>query len=147
LGWLEQAADAASQAIALDRSLPEAHYNLAVIDLTEALSTADEDEQWRSALIIQANRHALTTLALDPAFFDAMDLIATTQAMQGDCDTASETIQNARGPHPGMHRKYPIETGTGDMHSASIGRRRHIRDLPGALRPEYCLASCESLGV
>ncbi len=82
--------------------------------------------------------------AQDPAFVEVAALSGVLDAIEGNCERAVPTIQAALAPHPGQYRLYPVTTGPGNVHAASLGRRRYIENLPEALRADYQLTRCSA---
>lgn len=141
LGWYAEADEAAAQALAADRTLPEASYDLAVLRLTNAvLGAGVGDESVRRAGIAQSRRLVFDALVSDPALVEARALGATLEALEGRCDEAAELLRRLGDFHG--YRAYPVDSGVGDMLAASIRRRRHIAPLPEALTPEFQLRRC-----
>jgi tetratricopeptide (TPR) repeat protein len=147
LGWSNDALEAARQALARDGSIPEAHYNLGVLKLERALDLAEDAGRWKLSLVEQAGRHFFNATIIDPAFFESSAMLGVVQAMTGKCDNARATIERALEPHPGSFRKYPVVTGRGIPHAASIRRRRHIESLPENIDPRTYLDICKEEGV
>ena len=136
------AEDAAKQSVDLDRTFPEASYDLAVLAAENALTgPASREKQARDAWLARSRRLLFDTLVMDSAFVEARVLAATLEAAEGRCDEADAALAAIRR-EPKAWRLYPVDTGIGDMLAASIKRRRHITDLPPALTPEFQLARC-----
>jgi tetratricopeptide (TPR) repeat protein len=114
---------AAAAATRLDPTLPEAHYDLAV-----AILDAARPELSPTAEVAEACRHLERALTLDPGFGDARALLAATRARSSACATTAL-------PPPASGRLYPVETGIGAPHAASIGRRRHAAPAAGPATP------------
>jgi len=143
LGWYEAAMAAAQDAVASDRTLPEAAYDLAVLKLTRALTRAgSKDATWRAAFIMQSRALLFSAIVNDPGFQEAHALAGAVEALTGNCEVAVPTIQKALSPHPDEYRLYPVVTGVGDLTASAVRRRCHITDLPTALRPDLQLERC-----
>jgi tetratricopeptide (TPR) repeat protein len=144
LAWKDEALAAAEEAIRLDASIPEAHYNLGILKMIGAL-TDGHGSSARSAVLL---RHAMSELSraldLDPAFLHAAAMLGVAEALTGDCATAERTIADALAPHPERQRAYPVETGPGVEHAAGIERRRSIADVPSDLEPTRRLDECRT---
>lgn len=142
MGWTAAAEDAAKQSVDLDRTFPEASYDLAVLAAENALTgPASREKQARDAWLARSRRLLFDTLVMDSAFVEARVLAATLEAAEGRCDEADAALAAIRR-EPKAWRLYPVDTGIGDMLAASIKRRRHITDLPPALTPGFQLARC-----
>ena len=136
LGWHEEALRAARAAHARDGDVPEVHYDLAVL----CLLAAPDAGAGRELALRQAKRELERALALDPGFAEARTMLGVTQALAGDCEAAEATWRAAGDAC--RRRRYPVETGPGTEHAASIGRRRTITDLPQRLGPAHSLEAC-----
>jgi hypothetical protein len=84
----------------------------------------------------------MSASAKDPRFFEIMALVGVLDGLGDQCGGAVAMIEHALAPHADQHRDYPVATGPGNVHAASLGRRRYITKLPAALRPEHQLARC-----
>ncbi len=136
LGWHRAALAAAQESVASDPTMPEAAYDLALLKLISATTgSGPADAPWRTAFTIQSRALLTKVIARDPAFQEARTLTGTLEALSGNCHAAVTMLDEARS-RSGDLRQYPIITGVGDMHAAAVRRRRHIEDLPDALRPE-----------
>ena len=141
LGWNAEADEAASQAVAADRQMPEANYDLAVLRLSSAvLGNGVRDQAVRWAGIQQSRKLVFSALVLDPGMAEARALGSTLEALDGNCDEAARQAE-ALGDFHG-HRAYPVDTGIGDMLASSVRRRRHITALPEALTPQFQVPRC-----
>jgi len=147
-GALRAALQAAQNAVARNQAIPEANYNLGILQLIESLSLSEGD----------VNRRTLIESALDqfqaawdayPAFRDAMDMRGAADALLGDCRKARSSFEKADAIAPGTPRSYPHETGPGDMHSAGLHRRLRIRKIPERIDSSFqrrrCMAQGESV--
>ncbi len=141
LGWDAAALDAAEAAVAADPTLPDAAYDLAVLKLAR-VDAADATAPWRAAYVAQSRRLLSNALALDPGFRDARALAGVAAALDGDCPDAVATIEKALASDTRMYRSYPVDTGVGDLLASAVRRRRHITELPEAVRPDRLLARC-----
>jgi tetratricopeptide (TPR) repeat protein len=142
LGWHRAALAAAQEAVASDPTMPEAAYDLALLKLISATTGSGPAEaRWRTAFRMQSRALLSEVIARDPAFGEARTLTSTLDALNGNCPAAVAMFGEARARR-GDLRQYPIFTGVGDMHAAAVRRRRHIEDLPDALRPEPPLERC-----
>lgn len=126
LGWLEEARKAAGDAAVDDPGLPEAQYDLAVLQLAAALEAPPRAEALRAMLIENADRRLQQALALDPGFWEVEAMRGTAAALLGDCDAAQAAAAKAASTRATTPRLYPAETGPGIPHAAAIDRRRHI---------------------
>jgi tetratricopeptide (TPR) repeat protein len=142
LGWREQALRAAEQATRLDASIPEAHYNLAILKLVGAVAHGSPSSTRDRVQLRQAMSEFSHALDLDPAFLRASAMLGVTQALSGDCAAGERTIADALAPHPELRREYAVETGPGVEHAAGIERRRTIEDVPPELEPARLLEKC-----
>ncbi len=141
LGWSEAALRSATDAVARDRAIPEAEYNLGVLKLVESLSLPQGGPD-RQALIEEARDHFQEGWELDPAFREAMAMKGAAEALLGDCDRARSSFERADEVAPDRARSYPLATGTGDLHTAGIHRRLRIRDIPPQLTSRVQRRSC-----
>lgn len=143
LGWHEAAMAAAQEAVASDRTMPEASYDLAVLKLTSAVTRpGPADATWRAAFMMQSRALLFSAIVNDPGFQEARALAGTVEVLDGNCEGAVTTIREALGPHPDEYRRYPVITGVGDLLASAVRRRRHITDLPDALRPDLQIERC-----
>lgn len=148
LGWLDQALAAAEKAYALDPTVPEIEYDLAVTKLASALARSDATRAHHLARATTQSRQLLMSAsAKDPLFFEIMALVGVLDGLDDQCGRAVAMIEAALAPHADQPRDYPVATGPGNVHAASLGRRRYITKLPEALRPEHQLARCNQLLV
>ena len=97
---------------------------------------------WRVAFLAQSRTLLFNAIVSDPAFREARALEGTIEALTGNCNNAISAIEDALRPHGGEYRTYPVITGVGDLLASAARRRRHIIDLPDALRPELHLKRC-----
>jgi hypothetical protein len=150
LGWRDDALRAAAEALAKDATLPEAYYNLGVLQLLRASGAESAQGEPRSRPDAIGVRQARTNLSgavmLDPGFLPAAAMLGVTEALLGNCEQAEATLAQAVDPPPGLRREFPAETGRGIWHSASIGRRKYIERLPEELEPRRWLAACSADG-
>jgi tetratricopeptide (TPR) repeat protein len=130
LGRMAHAEHAATIAMRLDPTLPEAPYDRAVATLARAFA-APGDAAAEAAAMARARADLARARKLDPGFAEANALAAM---LEPGCESA--LVESARTA-PGM-RRYPIETGTGAPYAASIGRRRHVTVWPDRLRTARC---------
>jgi len=146
LEWRDEALRAAAEAVAQDATFPEAQYNLGVLKLLRATSAGSAGNGPTPRPDVVGVRQALThffrAIVLDPGFLPAAAMLGVTQALVGDCPAAEQTISAALAPPPGLRREFPAETGRGNWHEASIGRRKYIDRLPDDLAPRRWLAVC-----
>ena len=133
-GRVARARAAAATAVRLDPSLPEAAYDLAVTTLEYAL--AGEPAASRSEALIRARALLADAVALDPGFAEARSLRARLPLRTSECTVAGGGGVLEKSA-PG-ERRYPIETGPGAPHAASIGRRWHITNLSAPLLGATC---------
>lgn len=126
LGWLEEARKAANDAVVDDSQLPEAQYDLAVIQLATALASPPRAEALRAMLLENADRRLQQALALDPGFWEVEAMRSTVAALRGDCTAAEAAAAKAVDTRGTTSRLYPAETGPGIPHAAAIDRRRYI---------------------
>jgi tetratricopeptide (TPR) repeat protein len=148
LGEEEQALAAATGAVRLDPSVPTAYYNLGVLKLLRATkpgaggsaTTAD------AASVRGAMTDFSRAVDLDPGFLPAWGLLGVSQSMLGDCRGAIRALRLALYPPRGVRPEFPLETGRGIEHAASIGRRKQIDDLPEGLSPRHHLERCQTEG-
>lgn len=133
-GRPERARRAAAAALRLDLTIPEAHYDLAVVTLERALD--DPQSSPPAADIARARQHLDRALALDPGFAEARELLAVARSLEGECAAEGTRDGGSVVSRERTVRIYPVETGTGAPYAASIARRRHISDLPERLRIE-----------
>jgi hypothetical protein len=126
---------AAAAALGLDPTLPEAHYDLATILLENVLQRSDD--AGRTASLARARELLAAAVALDEGFAEARMLGAIARTWEFGCVDSSTVVQ-AWKPSAAGARRYPVETGPGASHAASIGRRRHITPLPARLRSMNC---------
>ena len=131
-GRPDRARRAAATAVRLDPTLPEAHYDLAVAVLADPPLRGHEAS--RAAARDRAHGHLYRALALDPAFVEAQVLRSFASTLDG---CAASALPAWRRSAPGT-RAYPVETGTGAPHAASIGRRRHVDDPMARLWRAWC---------
>jgi hypothetical protein len=129
LAWQDLALAAARDAIELDPTLPEAHFNRAVLLL-------------KAGRVDQAMQVLPRAVELDPGFVEARELQAALEASCGTCQTAAVTITALKESR--TRRRYPVETGVGDVTDAGIGRRKIIRALPREGRLSDVLMRCGS---
>jgi hypothetical protein len=78
----------------------------------------------------------------DRGFVPGWGLLGVTQALLGDCDGARANLDKGVHPPRGLREEFPVETGRGIAHAASIGRRKRIMALPQALQPRWQLEHC-----
>ncbi|HEY2773490.1 MAG TPA: hypothetical protein VGK20_05505 [Candidatus Binatia bacterium] len=142
LGEDAAAENALSRALANDKNLPEANYDLALLAALNAVAgPSSKVAPARDAWLARSRRLLFDTLVLDPAFREAKLLAATLEAIDGDCDDARAALADAKSMH--APRLYPVDTGVGDMLAASIKRRRYITGFPAALDPELLVPLCK----
>jgi Flp pilus assembly protein TadD/4-amino-4-deoxy-L-arabinose transferase-like glycosyltransferase len=141
LGRSRDAQRSAREARKVDRTMPEAHFNLGVLQLEQA--AAQRSRGGGRAGLRRAKRSFARAFALDPAFREAQAMLGVTVSLQGDCASAPAIIREALAPHPGEHRIYPTLTGPGDQNSAALHRRRRIETIRPELEPAARLAACE----
>lgn len=115
-------------ALRLDPTLPEAWWNLGVLDAATALVG---DGESRRAGLLAARDSFRQAARLDDAFGEAHAMEAATSRLLGD-DAAAKAA-SVRAARPPSARSWPVETGPGDLLAAGLHRRRRIRDLPPAL--------------
>ncbi len=127
-GRMVRAEGAAAAAVARDPTLPEAHFDLAVA----MLARADRGGGGVPATLARARSHLDRAVALDPGFAEAAALRAIVDAVAAGDRADAATGLVLRRAAPG-DRLYPVETGIGAPYAASIGRRRHVTDLPETL--------------
>lgn len=127
LGWQDEAVRAAREAARNDPTLVEAYYNQAVLLL-------------KTGEVSQAAETLPRTLELDPGFIEARALKAVVDALQGDCPSAVSALQALDGSI--SRRRFPHETGRGDITDAGLERHKIIDDLPFNAQPSYALALC-----
>jgi 4-amino-4-deoxy-L-arabinose transferase-like glycosyltransferase len=145
LGRRREAMGAAREARRLDRTIPEAHFNLGVLLLEDSIF-----QRMNGRLVPvarRARRSLRTAVKLDPAFREAEAMLGVAETLAGDCASGTETIRAALAPHPGEHRAFPMLTGPGDQNSAALGRRRRIESIPAGLDPATRLSTCGGAGV
>jgi tetratricopeptide (TPR) repeat protein len=142
LGWDTAALSAAEAAVAADPTLPDAAYDLAVLKLARVDAADAAAAPWRAAYVAQSRRLLFNAVALDPGFREARALAGVAAALDGNCTDAVATIEQALAPGARMHRSYPVDTGVGDLLASAVRRRRHITELPEAVRPDRQLARC-----
>jgi tetratricopeptide (TPR) repeat protein len=143
LGWGEQALAAATEAAQLDTAFPEAHYNIGQLKLEAWLRMDPEATEAREVLVRQAIAHLSRAVALDPAFSAASTMLGVARILDGDCARGSSAIKDGLWPPAKRYREFPIETGRGIPHAASIGRHRRISRVPAELDPAWHLTKCE----
>jgi hypothetical protein len=124
-----------------DRTIPEANYNLGVLKLVQSLSLPEDEADGR-ALIEDARDDFQHGWDMDPAFGESMAMKGVAEALLGDCDRARSSFERADEATLNGRRLYPLETGTGDMHSAGINRRLRIRNVPKQLKPDFQRRRC-----
>lgn len=127
-GHSARAARAAAAAVVLDPTLPEAHYHFALA----LLATRGPDPS--PGAVGRARAVLAQAVALDPGFAEAASLRARLDWYVADCQAAPPPWWAAA---PGT-RRYPVETGPGAPHAASIGRRRYVAKAPDWLRNLGC---------
>jgi tetratricopeptide (TPR) repeat protein len=143
LGWPRAAMAAALEAVASDRTMPEASYDLAILKLERATSRpGPANAPWRVAFLAQSRTLLFNAIVNDPGFREARELAGTIEALSGNCDAAIQMIEDALRPAPNEYRRYPVITGVGDLLASSARRRRYITKLPEALRPQFQLKRC-----
>jgi tetratricopeptide (TPR) repeat protein len=129
LGWRDLALKAARDAADLDSTLPEAYYNQAVLLLKAGL-----DEQAAEVLP--------RAVELDPNFVEAWVLAGSLDAAHLDCTAAVPALEADRN-HVRLRRRFPVETGWGDVTDAGIARRKLIPRSGGGGEPQRdALALC-----
>jgi tetratricopeptide (TPR) repeat protein len=128
LGRPKRALRAARHAVALDPTLPEAHYDFGVLLL----------KQNAPALAARSFRRAA---ALDPGFAEAHLMLGVAQQRAGRCDASLQTLEQALAVERWPRRTYSHATGMGDIEDAAIVRRRRITDLPPDLSVEAAAAA------
>ncbi len=140
LGRSRDAKRASREARRLDRTIPEAHFNLGVVLLEGAAKKRGGGGG--GAATRRAQRSLRKAFDLDPAFREAQAMLGVAIAFRGNCEAATATIREALAPHPGEHRLYPMLTGPGDQNAAALHRRRRIEDVAAELDPAARLAAC-----
>jgi len=141
LGRTDEAFAAVHRSLDLDPKIPEAHFNLGVLLLTQA--ARNNDAAAARPQLRQAREAFANALALDPAFREAQAMAGVAATLEGECTVGAATIRDAMIVRPGEHRAYPLLTGPGDHHGAARHRRRRIEDLPPPLQPAGRLRACE----
>jgi tetratricopeptide (TPR) repeat protein len=131
----------AADAVKRDRTIPEANYNLGVLKLVQSLSLPEDEADGR-ALIEDARDDFQHGWDMDSAFGESMAMKGVAEALLGDCDRARSSFERADEATLNGRRLYPLETGTGDMHSAGINRRLRIRNVPEQLKPGFQRRRC-----
>lgn len=144
LGWEQDAQRAAERAVDLDPAMPQAHYNQAALLMLGLDDSGPQDgtAEERSLRLRRARRQLFRSVVTDRNFLPAVGLIGVAQAMLGDCAGAVANLERAVHPPRWARQEFPVETGRGISHAASIGRRKHITDLPAHLTPQYWLQRC-----
>jgi len=135
------ALESAADAVRRDRAIPEANYNLGMLKLVRSLSLPEESAD-RRTLIEDARDQFQMGWELDPAFGEAAAMAGVAEALLGDCGRARTSFDRGEEADLTGSRSYPLETGTGDMHTAGIHRRQRVRDVPRQLEPEYQRSRC-----
>jgi tetratricopeptide (TPR) repeat protein len=145
MGSLDQALTAANTAVSLTPDFPELYYNLGVLTLLRAMNDDLEGNnlEAKRQLIRDASEQLATAVRLDPGFVPAAAILGVSKALLGECSAALPALRWALAPPAGTRREFPVETGRGDVHSASIGRRKIIAELPEELHAAYRLRLCE----
>jgi len=133
LARYNEALEAAGEAVRLEPELPEARYNLAVLQLA-VVGDARGAEQ-----------HLQRAAELDPGLTEAVDMLGVIKAKSGDCEAALVFFGGAAAARTDTRRAYPVETGTGAGFAAALGRRRLVRDLPEDLQPHRHMVSCVAM--
>ena len=141
IGLPEKALTAAVVAVSRHQGIPEAHYNLGVLKLIKWLSL-HADQVGNRELVEEALGHFRVALTVDPNFPEATSMIGVAEALLGDCERARLSFEKAVAVRLDGARLYPLETGTGDMHSAGINRRQRIQTLPESLTSDYQQTKC-----
>lgn len=143
LGWKDAALDAARRSYALDPTIPEASYDLALLTLESSLrDDGTPDATKLPSALLESRRLLAETLSRDANFFDAAALAGSTKVLEGQCDEGMREIRDALALHPGKYRFYPVSTGQGDIQAAGLHRRVHITEVPKALRPDAAPSWC-----
>lgn len=140
LGRAADARAAAEEAVRLDPTIPEAHYNLAALEIEDALASRDSARRGRG--LDGAAERLRRALELDPGYADALALLAVVAAAQGDCVAATTTLARAEAGCPPLCRAYPVETGVGDLHAAAIRRRWQIPLGPAHFSYDGAVGAC-----
>jgi tetratricopeptide (TPR) repeat protein len=140
-GRLDAAMEALETSRRLDPSIPESAFNLGAVRLWQSL---DAPPDARNALVSAAEADFLEAERLDPAFPAPILLRAVAAALRGDCRAARQIFSDQADPARRGPRKYPVETGPGDLYSAGLRRRRIIDELPPELSPDRALQKCPS---
>ncbi|MBC8187654.1 MAG: tetratricopeptide repeat protein [Proteobacteria bacterium] len=123
------------------RSIPEAHYNLGILQLIHSRKLAVGTEK-RIEFAQNARDQLQEAWEVDPGFREALAMKGVAEAVLGNCDLARSAFEMAEGVAPDSHRIFPNETGTGDMHTAGIHRRQRIRKIPAELQPDFQRRRC-----
>jgi len=143
LGWHEQALASAREAYAIDPTIPEVSYDLAVLTLKSVLrSDGQRDEAALPAALAESRKLLATAFAADSGFYEARALIGTANILEGKCEEGAREIEEALALRGKVHRFYPVNTGQGDIQAAALKRRVHIRELPAEFRPQTPPAYC-----
>ncbi len=127
LGWIEEARRSAKRSLIENPYLPEAYYDLAVIDLTLAMRTPAEKSTLRDMLLQSADGLLAKASFFEPGFWEAESLREVAAAAVDDCERAAEAAARTEHVRSKVTRRYPMETGPGIPHAAAIGRRRFIQ--------------------
>ena len=118
LGRDDRALRAARAAVRTDPMIADAEYDVGLLTLRRALASGVPPDR---VLLAGAEQHLARACTLDPGFTDAAILLRSARAWDGECAPEADSVASAGG------RRYPVETGLGLQHAASIARRRHIR--------------------
>jgi tetratricopeptide (TPR) repeat protein len=145
LGRSARAVEAARAALRLDATIPEAHYNLGVLELLEARAPGAASPA-AAALTRDAASRFARALAVDPAFVEAGTALGAARALAGDCTAARRTLDEALTVRAGLRREFPAETGRGIGYAPAIGRRKRIDARAAGLVPEAIVAACNASG-
>ncbi len=140
----DEALPVANEAVALDASIPAAHYNAGVLELIAALRAREIAEAEGAVHIDRAEARLRRSIELDEGLVEGHAMLGVAVAIAGRCDEALAKLSWALAPHPELHRKYPVETGTGAGFFAAVARRRLIDVLPEDLDPHHWLRRCDA---
>lgn len=138
-GSTDDAMRAVETSLRHDPSIPEASYNLGVLELLRALELPAGA---RGATLERARAAFARSVELDPEFREARAMTGVASALGGDCAAAVPVLSRTTAPQPPAARAYPVETGPGDLHAAGLLRRRRIETLPPELSPQRQLRQC-----
>jgi len=147
LGWTLEAIALERRVLRLNVGIPEASYNLGILRLRQALEVSDARGASRRTLVTLADRLFGESLRIDPAFHEARAMTAVVQALQGNCEAADRLHGESEVLKANSYRRYPMETGPGDVHAAGLHRRRQITDVPRPLQASVALAECRGRAI